>query len=144
MKKTPSVVMGAVILFQSTIWLRADQVEMQNGDRYLGTVLSLDTNKLVLRSAILGTVNLPRGDVALITLGPGAATNFAREASATKRQPTASSIAMTNGITDLSASLRQLGANMNFIEQVRAQFLADAGPEANGKFNGMVSGLLSG
>ena len=135
---------ATVILLLTTICLRADQVEMQNGDRYLGSVLSLDTNTLVLRSAVLGTVNLPRGEVALITLGPGGVTNFTRAASATKRQPTASSIAITNGINDLSAPLRQLGANTNFIEQVRAEFLADAGPEANNKFNAMVGGLLSG
>ncbi len=139
-----TLVYAAVILFLATICLRADQVDMQNGDRYLGTVLSLDTNTLVLRSAVLGTVNLPRGHVAHITLGPGGATNFTRAASVTKPQQTASSIAITNGMTDLSASLRQLGANTNFIEQVRAQFLVDAGPEANNKFNGMVSGLLSG
>jgi hypothetical protein len=144
MKKIPSAVMTAVVLLLATSWLRADKVEMQNGDRYLGTVLSLDTNTLVLRSAVLGTVNLPRDHVALITLGPGGATNLTRAASVTKPQPTASSIAITNGMTDLSAPLRQLGANTNFIEQVRAQFLADAGPEANNKFNGMVSGLLSG
>src|SRR6266550_3609214 len=132
------------ILFLATSWLRADQVEMQNGDRYLGTVLSLDTNTLVLRSPVLGKVNLPRGQVALITLGTGGATNLPRSLSAAKREPTAPSIPITNGITDLSAPLRQLGANTNFIEQVRAQFLADAGPEANNKFNGMVSGLLSG
>src|SRR6266487_3803849 len=139
-----SLCCAAVMLFLTSVWLRADQVEMQNGDRYLGTVLSLDTNTLVLRSAVLGTVNLPRCQVALISLDPEGATNFARAASATKRQPAASSIAITNGITDLSAPLRQIGANTNFIEQVRAQFLADAGPEANNKFNGMVSGLLSG
>jgi len=144
MKKIPLMVMPAVMPLLATIWLRADQVEMQNGDRYLGTVLSLDTNTLVLRSAVLGTVNLARGQVALITLGSGGATNFTRAASATNPQPTASSIAITNGMIDLSASLRQLGANTNFIEQARAQFLADAGPEANNKFNGMVSGLLSG
>jgi hypothetical protein len=131
-------------MFAATIWLRADQVEMQNGDRYLGTVLSLDTNTLVLRSAVLGTVNLPRGQVALIALGPGGATKSTRASSPQKHQPTAPSPAITNGITDLSASFRQLGADTNFIEQVRAQFLADAGPEANNKFNGMVSGLLSG
>jgi len=45
---------------------------------------------------------------------------------------------------DLSGPLRQLGANTNFIEQVRAQFLAAAGPEANQKFSAMVGGLLSG
>jgi hypothetical protein len=156
MKNTPSladaswlekhgILQGLLItLFLATIWLRADQVEMQNGDRYLGTVLSLDTNTLVLRSAVLGTVNLPRAEVALITLGPGGATNFPRAASASKRQSTASSTAVTNGMTDLSAPLRQLGANTNFVEQVRAQFLADAGPEANNKFNTLVGGLLSG
>jgi hypothetical protein len=150
MKSTPSLADAGIflrllsLLVLATVCLRADQVEMQNGDRYLGTVLSLDTNTLVLRSAVLGTVNLPRGEVALITLGPGGVTNFTRAASAAKRQPTASSIAITNGINDLSAPLRQLGANTNFIEQVRAEFLADAGPEANNKFNAMVGGLLSG
>ena len=133
-----------VILFLATLSLRADQVEMQNGDRYLGTVLSLDTNTLVLRSAVLGTVTLPRGKVALIHLGSGGATNLPSAASAGKPQPPASSIAITNGTTDLSAPLRRLGAGTNFIEQVRAQFLSDAGPEANNKFNAMVGGLLSG
>ena len=132
------------MLFLATIYLRADQVEMQNGDRYLGTVLSLDTNTLVLRSPVLGTVNLPRGQVALITLGSARATNFTRAASEAKRQSAASSLALTNGVNDLSAPLRQLGTNTNFIEQVRAQFLADAGLEANNKFNAMVGGLLSG
>src|SRR5438034_631656 len=97
MKKIPLMVMPAVMPLLATIWLRADQVEMQNGDRYRGTVLSLDTNTLVLRSAVLGTVNLARGQVALITLGSGGATNFTRAASATNPQPTASSIATTNG-----------------------------------------------
>jgi hypothetical protein len=129
-------------MFAPTICVRADQVEMQNGDRYLGTVLSLDTNTLVLRSTVLGTVKLPRGQVALITLGSGGATNFSSAVSAAKRPEAATSI--TNGVTDLSAPLRQLGANTNFIEQVRGQFLAEAGPEANNKFNTMVGGLLSG
>ena len=135
---------AVVMLFLAVISLRADQVEMQNGDRYLGTVMSLDTNTLVLRSTVLGTVNLPRGQVALITLGSGGATNFTRAALAARRQPAASSLALTNGVNDLSAPLRQLGANTNFIEQVRAPFLADAGPEANNKFNTMVGGLLTG
>ena len=135
---------ATVMLLLATFCLRADQVEMQNGDHYLGTVLSLDTNTLVLRSTVLGTVSLPRSQVALITLGSSGATNFTGAASAAKRQSAASSIAITNGMTDLSVPLRQLGANTNFIEQVRRQFLSDAGPEANNKFNTLVSGLLSG
>ena len=55
--------------------LRADQVEMQNGDRYAGQVLSLNTNTVVLQSDVLGTLRLPRAKVAVITLGAGPATN---------------------------------------------------------------------
>jgi hypothetical protein len=128
----------------AAVWLRADDVRMQNGDRYYGRVLSLDTNTLVLRSDVLGTVRLPRGKVTLITLGSTADTNFTREGSVTNAQPGASSVALANGTTDLSTSLQQLGANTNFIQQVREQFLGAAGPEANNKFNEMVSGLMSG
>ena len=106
---------------------------MQNGDRYVGKVLSLDTNALVLQSDVLGTVHLPRAKVAHVTLGSAATTNM---------QTSAASVAVTN--VDLSASLRQLGANTNFIQQVQAQFLSAAGPEANNKFNEMVGGLMSG
>jgi len=124
--------------------LQADQVEMQNGDRYLGKVWSLDTNTLVLRSDVLGTVHLPRGKVALITLGAGASTNVARTASATNALVHAPSAALTNGMADLSASLGPLAANTNFIQQVQAQLLGAAGPEANNKFNELLGGLMSG
>ena len=40
--------------------------------------------------------------------------------------------------------MHQLGANTNFIEQIRKQFLSQAGPEANDKFDEMVAGLMSG
>jgi len=126
------------------VWLRADQVRMQNGDHYLGKVVSLGTNTLVLKSDVLGTVQLPREKVAQITLGPGAATNTQPVASAPNNQAAAPSVPLTNGAVDLSASLRQLGANTNFIQQVQAQFLGAAGPEANAKFNEMVGGLMSG
>src|SRR6266853_357830 len=48
---------------------RADQVEMQNGDRYVGTVLSLNANTLSLKSEVLGTITLPRNKIALVALG---------------------------------------------------------------------------
>jgi len=59
-------------------------------------------------------------------------------------QRNAPAVAPTNGVVNLSTPLRQLGANTNFIKQIQAQFLADAGPEANHKFNEMVDGLLNG
>ena len=135
---------AAIPLMLAPVWLRADQVRMQNGDHYLGKVVSLGTNTLVLKSDVLGTVQLPREKVAQITLGPGAATNTQPVASAPNNQAAAPSVPLTNGAVDLSASLRQLGANTNFIQQVQAQFLGAAGPEANAKFNEMVGGLMSG
>src|SRR5258706_13934225 len=55
--------------------LPADQIEMQNGDHYLGKILSLTTNTVVLQSEVLGTVTLPRSKIALLTLGASASTN---------------------------------------------------------------------
>src|SRR5947207_3009192 len=83
MRGRVALVCAGCALSVAAIWLRADEVKMQNGDHYYGRVLSLDTNTLVLRSDVLGTVRLPRGKVTLIALGPGAATNFTRESSAT-------------------------------------------------------------
>jgi hypothetical protein len=132
------------VLFLAAIGSSADQVEMRNGDRYFGKVLSLDTNTVVLQSEVLGAVRLPRGNVALITLGSPAGTNVARIGPATNVPSGASSLALTNGTVDLAAAFRQLGANTNFIQQVQAQILGAAGPEANYKFNEMLGGLMSG
>ncbi|MGO8698449.1 MAG: hypothetical protein ACLQVY_12100 [Limisphaerales bacterium] len=44
----------------------------------------------------------------------------------------------------LAGAIKRLGANTNFIEKIKGQFLADAGPEANQQFNDMLSGVLSG
>ncbi len=142
--KRVSLCCATLALFLAAGRLHADQVEMQNGDRYLGNVLSLDTNTLVLRSDVLGTVRLARSKVAHVTFGSNATANIARMTPATNGPPGASFGALSNGVTDLSAPLRQLGANTNFIQQVQAQLLGDAGPEANKKFNEMVAGMMSG
>jgi hypothetical protein len=41
--------------------LAADQLQMRNGDRYVGKVLSLSSNVVVLESSVLGRMSLPRG-----------------------------------------------------------------------------------
>jgi len=128
------------VLVIGTICPRSDRVEMQNGDRYFGRVLSLNSNTLVLQSDVVGTVHLPRAKVALIALGADTPTNAAGALSS----PNSRLAAPTNTALDLSASLRELGANTNFIQQVQAQILGEAGPEANNKFNEMVAGLMSG
>jgi len=141
-RRLPRAAVFTFCVVIAALRVRADQVEMRNGDHYVGTVLSLDTNTLILRSDVLGTVHVPRGRVALITLGSSARTNFL--VSAPVGQGSAAPFVLSNGVTDLSASLRQLGANTNFIHQVQAQFLGAAGPEANAKFNELVGGLMSG
>src|SRR6267154_611955 len=114
---------AVAMLMVGMIYPRGDRVEMQNGDRYFGRVLSLNTNTLVLRSEVVGEVRLPRGKVALIVLGADTPTN----AASALAFPNGRSAAPTNTVLDLSASLRELGANTNLIRQVQAQILGDAG-----------------
>jgi uncharacterized protein YukE len=136
---------AALALSVATGRLCADQVEMQNGDRYAGTVLSLDPNNVVLRSEVLGRVSLPRSQVALITLGSAARTNAMRlRASSTNElsRPLRAAMARTN--SELATLLRQLGGDTNSLHQVQEQILGQAGPEANLKFNQMLKDLTSG
>jgi hypothetical protein len=108
--------------------LRADQVEMKNGDRYAGKVISMTADTIVLQSDVLGKLTLPRGKVANINLGAS--------------QAGTAPLALSNASPDITAALRHLGAPTNFVEQVRQQFLSGAGPEANNKFDELVGGLF--
>ena len=66
-----SVVAATVLLLLAAAGsVLGDQVELQNGDRYVGEVLSLNAKTVVLQSEVLGTLRLPRNKVAVITLGP--------------------------------------------------------------------------
>src|SRR5271157_3958007 len=134
----------ALFLFLA-VALRADQVEMQNGDRYAGKVVSMTADAIVLQSEMLGKITLPRNKVANITLGAGAAAPVVRPPVArATNQAGAASLVLSNANPDIAAALRHLGANTNFIEQVRKQFLSEAGPEAHNKYDELVGGLLSG
>lgn len=141
-----SAVLGAVALLCAAEGrVGADELRMQNGDRYVGKVISLSNDTVVVRSEVLGTVRLPRGKVAQITLGTNATEQAARPAPITNAPPAygAPAISATNSAPDLPA-FRQLGANSNLIHQVQAQFLGTAGPEANAKFNELLGGLMDG
>jgi hypothetical protein len=127
--------------------LRADQIEMQNGDRYVGTVLSLNTNSLLLHSEVLGNLTLPRAQITTITLRPPApATRPATAAPISARnsaQPAAT--ARTNAPSEeLPTGFRLLAANTNWVDKVTGPFLDSAGPEAKAKFNELFGGLMSG
>jgi len=142
-----SGIASVLLLWLATAELRADQVEMQNGDRYLGKVLSLTTDKLVIQSDVLGKLSLPRDKVALITLGAVTKTNAVQASAASAAAPAPLSsppVAATGSSPDLSIALRSLGSNTNIMEQVRGQVLAGAGADANKKFDELLSGLASG
>jgi hypothetical protein len=132
------------LLFVVPPWAKADQVEMQNGDRYVGNVLSLSADTLVLQNEMLGTVQLPRSKVAHIGLSSAPGTSAApRPVSAPSKAPVRSAAGAVVD-TNSAVALRQLGAHTNLIRQIQKQFLADAGPEANQKFDELLNGLLSG
>lgn len=113
---------------------RADQVVMQNGDRYNGKVLSFSATNVVLQSEVLGVVNLARAQVTSVAVGAVPATNAAPVVTSAK----------TNSPTDLSAAIRELGTQSNLVNQVRAQFLATTSPEVNQKFDQMLNDLGTG
>jgi hypothetical protein len=138
-----TAVLGILLLSSPNVF--ADQIEMQNGERFIGKVLSMNADSIVLQSEVLGKVSVPRAKVATISLGSNVATVAPTPAPSTNQIRLAGpSTPITNADLDISAALRQLGANTNFIEQIRGQFLSDAGPDANGKFDELLSGLKSG
>jgi hypothetical protein len=139
---------GIVFMFAAVFLLRADEVEMQNGDRYFGKVLSVSADNVVLESEVLGKINVPRKNVASLAFGTNAVASKAiasvAPASVTTNFPAAAaSVGMADTNLDLSAALRNLGAGTNVIRQIRDQMLA-ASPEAAGKYDELVNGLLSG
>jgi len=139
-----ALVCAAQVLFAAAGRLQADQIELQNGDRYIGQVLSLNTNTVVMLSDVLGTLRLPRSKVAVITLGSGPATSSPALPLSTNGPVHPPSTVPAKAGTNLSPAFRQLGANTNLIQQVQKQFLSGAGPEANNKFNELLGGLMSG
>jgi hypothetical protein len=134
------------LLAVAPVWARADQVEMQNGDRYVGSVLSLSADTLVLQNEVLGTVQLPRGKVAHIRLGSGplAGAPALPSSSTPKARPPSASVAGPAAGTNSPLAFPELSGHTNLIRQIQKQFLAGAGPEANQKFDELLSGLMSG
>jgi hypothetical protein len=116
---------------------RADQVVMQNGDRYNGKVVSVSATNVVFQSDVLGTVTLSRSKVANLTMGIAPVLTNSVAATPSPK---------TNGAPELSAALKQLSSQnqSNLVNQVRAQFLATASPEANQKFDQLLNDLGTG
>ncbi len=142
------VLSGTIFLVAAALRLRADLVEMQNGDRYSGKLLSVSADTVVLESEILGKITVPRKRVANLMLGttaaaPPAATDVARVSVSTNLPAAAPEAALANTNVNLSAALRKLGANTNFIGQIRQKMLA-GNSEAASNYDELVSGLMTG
>jgi hypothetical protein len=145
MKQRLRLVLSACILSCVALpLLHADELQMDNGDRYFGKVLSVSGDTVVFDGEVLGRIRVPRKRVALVTFGTN--TVAARMVANAALAPVAahqSVPAPTSTNADLSAALRSLGANTNFINQVRESMLA-GNPAAAGKYDELVGGLLSG
>jgi hypothetical protein len=139
-----AIVCVFLLLLVAPLRIWGDQIEMQNGDRYVGQVLSLDTKTVVLQSGVLGTLRVPRSKVAVITLGATRGTNSPALPLPTDGQLPLPAAAAATSATNAAPALRGLGANTNLIQQVQQQFLSGAGPEANAKFNELLGGLMNG
>jgi hypothetical protein len=101
----------------------------------------------VLTNEVLGQITVSRSKVANLSFGtnavvPKVAVALASPVSTNLPAATVP-VARVNTNLDLSAAFRQLGANTNFVGQIRQQMLA-GNPEAVSKYDEMVSGLLSG
>ena len=117
---------------------------MQNGDRYLGSVVAMTSEVLVLRSEVLGTVTLPRNKVAQISLGASPVAGSLRGLLQTNL-PTHPPVATTNTLPKLQLpASSKLSASTNVLQQVQEQLLTDATPEARSKFRELAGGYLTG
>jgi hypothetical protein len=119
---------------------RADQIELQNGDHFSGTVVSITPEIVVLQSDALGQIKLPRAKVSTISLG-AAATPVRTIILSSNNPATQLAPPLTVGKNSV---LPQLGTDTNLVQQIRKQFLADAGPQANEKFDDLLTGLMTG
>ena len=142
-----SVLFGIIFIFAAARGLRADRLDMQNGDRYFGRVISVSGDSVVLESAVLGKITVPRKNVASLVFGTNSAammpaTNTVQVSVLTNLSVAPlSSLAGTNA--EMAAMLRNLDVNTNSILQIRQKMLAGS-PEAAGKFDEMLNGLMSG
>lgn len=145
--KILSAALGFILLVATPFWMRADQVEMQNGERFAGKVLSVSASIVVFKSETLGVITVPRAKVALLAFGtntlPAAAAGTMAKVPAPVIPPTTPVITPATTNANLSALLNQPGLNTGFIKQIRDQMLGGS-PEATSKYDAMVADLLNG
>ncbi len=107
--------------------VQADQLNLTNGDRYVGTIELVNAKEVHLQSEVVGLLKVPRAKVTSIYFGTNA--------------PTA---AVAAAVVAVKKEEAKTEFDPKVIEQVQQQFLGTATPEANDMFNDMVKGLASG
>jgi hypothetical protein len=144
-----SIIRKAVLLaagfafgLSTILFAHADQVTMQNGDRYVGKVVTLTNETVVVQSEVLGILKVPRSKIASITFGTNAVTSVVQPPIVAITQPTKPLSA--NSSPDLSTAIQQLRVDPSAMRQVEQQFLAGADPQAKEMFNQMMGGLMNG
>lgn len=115
--------------------LKGDLLEMTNGDRYVGKVVSVTQTNVTFQSEIQGQMNLPRGKVARISFGEVAARPPAIAPSV------APSILKTN---EPVKPLPKLDFDAKSLSQVQQELLSTASPETRREFNETIKGLMTG
>jgi hypothetical protein len=147
----------SVTLVLLAAWsVKADLIELTNGDHYRGTVVSMDASTIEFNSEIQGLVHLPRSKVAQITFReviarPVPRTNASpavapiilsgHAAHATNAAPASPGAASAE---DVVAQMRREGVRPQIINQVQEQIFGKASPEASQKFEETMNGLMSG
>ena len=133
---------GIILGILAPFHLRADQLEMQNGDRYVGKVLSVTADTVVLQNEVLGKINVPRSKVTSLAFGTNVvapkAANTATVSTSTNLPDVVALTELAKGDTNLSTTI----ANSELVRQLREQVAGS--PEATGKFNELMNGFLTG
>jgi hypothetical protein len=138
------------LLLLATLPLRADVLELVNGDRYQGKIVKMTDTEIEFQSDVQGKINLARDKVAHI--------NFQNTSVATTKPTTntlrstnlhAAALTLTNSSsTNLNdAVIQQMklgGIDPAIITQVQEQVFGGGSPEAGQKFNEMLAGFTSG
>jgi hypothetical protein len=156
---------AACILFASigllSLPVRADVLQLINGDQYSGTVISMTTSNLQFQSEIQGLVKIPRDKVANITLRPITQPAPARSVTAQPTTPNAlgtQPVTRVPGVPALSGSatnalaandaLKQLkaqgGVDAKMVDDLQKQLMGSSDPGVTKMFNEMVGGLMNG
>lgn len=148
---------GTGLLLAATLLpARADVLELVNGDRYRGTVVSVNQSNVEFQSEMQGRITLSRDKVARMIFHETETPRPATNGVAVRPRALGPSLIM-EGTNHVSApmtptaadsvlqQMRQGGLDPKLVSQVQEQVFGQTGnPAAAQKFNELMGGLMSG